>query len=269
MVLINIIVSLAVILTAVYFFVLVRPTKKTKPSEVLLRDYAHRGLHNGKDAPENSLAAFEAACQKGCGIELDVQLSRDGKVMVFHDYTLIRMTGCDKKLCELDAEELTSLTLGDSDQRIPTFEEVLALVNGRVPLLVELKGENFDISLCKKVAEMLRDYQGPYCVESFNPLLIGNMKKEMPEVFCGLLYTNVCREKKKNSLLNMALTAMALNVVARPDFIAFNKEDRDSFPIKVATKFYKAPKFVWTVNKQEELDTAHKNGEHPIFENIF
>ena len=269
MVLINIIVSLAVILTAVYFFVLVRPTKKTKPSEVLLRDYAHRGLHNGKDAPENSLAAFEAACQKGYGIELDVQLSRDGKVMVFHDYTLVRMTGCDKKLAELDAEELTALTLGESDQKIPTFAEVLSLVNGRVPLLVELKGENFDTSLCAKVAEMLRDYQGPYCVESFNPLLIGNMKKEMPEVFCGLLYTNVCREKKKNSLLNIALTAMALNVVARPDFIAFNKEDRESFPVKVTTKFYQAPKFVWTVNKQEELDTAHKNGEHPIFENIF
>ena len=269
MVLINIIVSLAVILTAVYFFVLVRPTKKTQPSEVLLRDYAHRGLHNGKDAPENSLAAFEAACQKGYGIELDVQLSRDGKVMVFHDYTLVRMTGCDKKLAELDAEELTALTLGESDQKIPTFAEVLSLVNGRVPLLVELKGENFDTSLCAKVAEMLRDYQGPYCVESFNPLLIGNMKKEMPEVFCGLLYTNVCREKKKNSLLNIALTAMALNVVARPDFIAFNKEDRESFPVKVTTKFYQAPKFVWTVNKQEELDTAHKNGEHPIFENIF
>ena len=269
MVLINIIVSLAVILTAVYFFVLVRPTKKTKPGEVLLRDYAHRGLHNGKNAPENSLAAFEAACRAGYGIELDVQLSRDGKVMVFHDYTLVRMTGCDKKLAELDAEELTKLTLGESDQKIPTFEEVLALVNGRVPLLVELKGENFDTSLCAKVAEMLRAYKGAYCVESFNPLLIGNMKKEMPETFCGLLYTNVCRDKKKNSALNLALTAMALNIVACPDFIAFNKEDRDSFPVKVTTEFYKAPKFVWTVNKQEELDTAHNNGEYPIFENLF
>ena len=269
MILIQIIVSLAVILAAVYFFILVRPTKKTKPSEVLLRGYAHRGLHNGKDAPENSLAAFEAACQKGCGIELDVQLSRDGKVMVFHDYTLIRMTGCDKNLCELDAEELTSLTLGDSDQRIPTFREVLALVNGRVPLLVELKGENFDISLCKKVADLLRKYQGPYCIESFNPLLIGTMKKEMPEVFCGLLYTNVCKERQENSLINIALTAMALNVMARPDFIAFDKGVRNSLPVKIATGFYKAPKFVWTVNKQEELDTAHKNGEHPIFENIF
>ena len=269
MIALGIIVSLLAILTAVYFLVLVRPTKKTKPHEWLLRDYAHRGLHNGKDAPENSLAAFEAACQKGYGIELDVQLSRDGKVMVFHDYTLVRMTGCDKKLAELDAEELTKLTLGESDQTIPTFEEVLALVDGRVPLLVELKGENFDTSLCKKVADLLRAYKGRYCLESFNPLLIGNMKKEFPEAFCGLLYTNVCRDKKKNSALNIALTAMALNVVARPDFIAFNKEDRDAFAVKVTTKLYKAPKFVWTVNKQEELDTAHKNGELPIFENIF
>ena len=265
----EIIVSLLAILAAVYFLILVRPTKKTKPQEELLRDYAHRGLHNGKDAPENSLAAFEAACQKGYGIELDVQLSRDGKVMVFHDYTLVRMTGCDKKLAELDADELTKLTLGESDQKIPTFQEVLSLVDGRVPLLVELKGETFDTSLCAKVAEMLRAYKGPYCVESFNPLLIGNMKKQMPETFCGLLYTNVCRDKKKNSALNIALTAMALNVVARPDFIAFNKEDREAFAVKVTTKLYKAPKFVWTVNKQEELDTAHRNGELPIFENIF
>ena len=258
-----------VILAAVYFLILVRPPKKIKPQKDLLRDYAHRGLHNGKDAPENSLAAFEAACQKGYGIELDVQLSRDGKVMVFHDYTLIRMTGCDKKLAELDEEELTKITLGESDQKIPTFQEVLSLVNGRVPLLVELKGENFDTSLCAKVAELLRDYDGAYCLESFNPLLIGNMKKEFPEAFCGLLYTNVCRDKKKNSALNIALTAMALNVVARPDFIAFNKEDRDSFAVKVTTKFYKAPKFVWTVNKPEELDQAHQNGETPIFESIF
>ena len=262
-------VALAVILIAVYLLVLIRPTKRTKPSKALLCDYAHRGLHNGKDAPENSLAAFEAACRAGYGIELDVQLSRDGTVMVFHDYTLVRMTGCDKKLCELDAEELTALTLGESDQKIPTFAEVLSLVDGRVPLLVELKGESFDTALCEKVANMLRAYQGIYCVESFNPLLIGNMKKQMPEVFCGLLYTNVCRDKKKKSALNIALTAMALNVVAKPDFIAFNKADRDSLPVKITTKLFGAPKFVWTVNKQEELDTAHKNGELPIFENIF
>ena len=272
MVLINSVVALAilaVILSAIYLFILVRPPKKTKPNPALLCDYAHRGLHNGKDAPENSLAAFEAACRAGYGIELDVQLSSDGKVMVFHDDTLVRMTGCDKKLCELTAQELTSLTLGDSDQTIPTFEEVLALIDGRVPLLVELKGSSLDTSLCPKVAELLQNYKGPHCIESFNPFLVGNMKKRFPDTFCGLLYANDCRRKKKKTALLLALSAMALNVVARPDFIAFNKADRDSFPVKITTKFYGAPKFVWTVNTHEELDTAHKNGEMPIFENIF
>ena len=262
------ILSFAVLLLAIYLLVLVRPPKKTKPTEVLLCDYAHRGLHK-EGVPENSLAAFEDACRAGFGIELDVQLSHDGEVMVFHDYTLIRMTGCDKKLCELDAKELMTLTLAGTDQTIPTLKQVLALVDGRVPLLVELKGESFDTSLCAKVADLLRDYKGAYCLESFNPLLIGNMKKEFPEAFCGLLYTNVCREKKKKSALNLALTAMALNVVARPDFIAFDKADRDTLPVKITTQLFGAPKFVWTVRTQEELDTAHKNGELPIFENIF
>ena len=262
------ILSFAVLLVAIYLLVLVRPPKKTKPTEVLLCDYAHRGLHK-EGVPENSLAAFEDACRAGFGIELDVQLSRDGEVMVFHDYTLIRMTGCDKKLCELDAKELMTLTLAGTDQTIPTLKQVLALVDGRVPLLVELKGESFDTSLCAKVADLLRDYKGAYCLESFNPLLIGNMKKEFPEAFCGLLYTNVCREKKKKSALNLALTAMALNVVARPDFIAFDKADRDTLPVKITTQLFGAPKFVWTVRTQEELDTAHKNSELPIFENIF
>ena len=262
------ILSFAVLLVAIYLLVLVRPPKKTKPTEVLLCDYAHRGLHK-EGVPENSLAAFEDACRAGFGIELDVQLSRDGEVMVFHDYTLVRMTGCDKKLCELDAKELMTLTLAGTDQTIPTLKQVLALVDGRVPLLVELKGESFDTSLCAKVADLLRDYKGAYCLESFNPLLIGNMKKEFPEAFCGLLYTNVCREKKKKSALNLALTAMALNVVARPDFIAFDKADRDTLPVKITTQLFGAPKFVWTVRTQEELDTAHKNGELPIFENIF
>ena len=260
--------SLAVILIIVYLLVLVRPPKKTKPSVALMRDYVHRGLH-GKDAPENSLAAFENACKAGYGMELDVQLSRDGEVMVFHDYSLLRMTGCNKKLSELDATELSELFLDGSDQTIPTFRQVLDLVDGRVPILVELKGEDLDTSLCTKVAALLKDYSGAYCLESFSPLLIGNMKKQFPEAFCGLLYTNVCRDKKKRSALNIALTAMALNFIARPDFIAYNKEDRDSLPVRITTGLYGAPKVVWTIKTREELDTAHANGELPIFENIF
>lgn len=270
MVIVNVlaaIVAALLILFLIYLLLLIRPSGRVKPSPTLLCDYAHRGLH-GDTVPENSLRAFALACEKGVGIELDVQLSRDGEVMVFHDYTLIRMTGCDKKLCELDAAELGKLALAGSDQTIPTFKAVLALVNGRVPLLVELKGEDFDTSLCEKVASLLSDYHGEYCLESFNPLLIGNMKKYLPHAFRGLLYTNVCRDKKKRSALNIALTCMALNAVARPDFIAYNKKDRASLPVKITTRFFRAPRFVWTVKTDDEMQIAHRLGECPIFEKI-
>ncbi len=261
------VVSLAIVLLTVYLLILARPRARKPENRALLCDYAHRGLH-GNGVPENSLWAFELACEKGCGIELDVQLSRDGTVMVFHDYTLMRMTGVDKRLSELDADELCALSLGGTEQRIPTFAEVLALVDGRAPILVELKGESLDTALCPRVADILREYRGDYCIESFNPLLIRDIKKHLPSSYCGLLYTNVCRDKKKKTLLNIVISGMMLNFLARPDFIAYNKLDRNSFVVKLTTGFYHAPKFVWTVKNGGELDTAHTLGEHPIFEDI-
>lgn len=257
--------GLFLLLAAIWLLLLTRPSKKKDVDPSLFCDYAHRGLH-GDGIPENSLAAFDMACREGFGIELDVQLSRDGEVMVFHDYTLIRMTGDERKLCDVDAAELRTLRLKDSDQTIPSFSEVLACVNGRVPLLIELKGEEMNTDLCEKVAEKLATYTGKYCMESFNPLLVSGMRKRLPDAFCGLLYTNVCREKKKKSALNIALTVMALNALAKPQFIAFDKQDRASLPVKVTTCLHRAPKFVWTVKGDKELQTAHENGECAIFE---
>ena len=250
-----------------YLLWLVRPRGRMPADKSLLCDYAHRGLHGG-GVPENSRTAFEKACEAGYGIELDVQLSRDGVVMVFHDYTLTRMTGTEKKLCELTAAELKDLRLGGTEESIPTFAEVLALVDGRVPLLVELKGEDLNTALCERVAALLADYNGPYCLESFNPLLIGKMGKYLPDAYRGLLYTNVCRDKKKYSLLNLVISAMMLNAVAKPNFIAYNHLDRGAFPVRVATGLYRAPRFVWTVRGKPELDRAHGLGEYPIFENL-
>ena len=262
--------SLAVVIFLLYALVFVRPRAGKPQRASLLCGYAHRGLHDGNtgNTPENSLSAFEKACQAGYGIELDVQLSRDGVVMVFHDYTLIRMTGKDGKVAEYDAAELQKLSLANTEQKIPTFSEVLSLVNGRAPLLIELKGESFDSSLCPKVAEILKSYEGDYCIESFNPLLIKNMRKLMPDVFYGQLYTNVVRDKKKKSALNIILTLMGFNFLARPDFIAYNIEDRSSFPVWLTTKLYKAEKFIWTARSLEEYDRAHALSEHPIFENL-
>jgi len=254
---------------AVYLFFLVRPAKRpadTDPS--LLTHYAHRGLHT-ETIPENSLAAFRNAVTHGYGIELDLQLSSDGEVMVFHDYTLERMTGEAGTLSERTAAELSGLHLLTRDgmrteEKIPTLKEVLALADGKVPLLIELKGENFDTSLCPAADRILRSYRGAYCVESFNPLLIGWYKTNRPDVLRGLLYTDVFRVKSK-SLLNLLLSGMMLNFLARPHFIAYDGCFPKKLPLLLTTKLFRADRFIWTVRAEEERSKA---GEPMIFENI-
>lgn len=262
-----IVLSLIVALLLLYLLIFVRPRANKPNSTALLCRYAHRGLHS-QSIPENSLEAFGEAVSRGYGIELDVQLSRDGKVMVFHDYTLNRMTGVDKKLRDLTADELQNLRLGNTEQTIPTLSQVLKLVDGRVPLLIELKGESLDDSLCSKVAQLLKEYKGEYCIESFNPLLLRSIGKHLPDAFTGQLYTNVCRDKQKYTPLNVLLTLMAFNFLARPDFIAYNQKDRRSLPVILTTRLYKATKFVWTVKNDEELEKATNNRECAIFEEI-
>lgn len=260
-------IALLPIALAVYLLLLIRPSAKAPEDKSLLCDYAHRGLH-GNGVPENSLEAFDLACKSGYGIELDVQLSKDGEVMVFHDSTLDRMTGVEKKVCELDAAELCELKLANTDEKIPTFKEVLKLVDGRTPILVELKGETTDTTLCPKVADLLKEYKGSYCIESFNPYLIGQMKKLLPDSYRGLLYTNVIRDKKKVTPLNLIVTVMGLNFIGKPNFIAYNELDRNALPVKISTRLYKAPRVVWTVKSRETLDLAQNLGETPIFEKI-
>ena len=252
----------AVILILLYLLVLIRPSGREVP-EPLRTDYAHRGLF-GADIPENSLAAFKAAVNAGFGIELDIQLSHDGEVMVFHDYSLKRMTGRDAKLSELDLSELKSLSIGGGES-IPTLDEVLLLVDGRVPLLIELKGENTDISLCKLAAEKLDKYNGSYCVESFNPLLLNSFAKLRPKVTRGLLYTKFKRSMK-TKLFDLMLTAMIFNCIARPDFIAYDIANSRTAALRICTALYHPRRFVWTVRSKSEYEAVKAVGESPIFE---
>ncbi len=259
------VVALTAVLMLLYLFVLVRPSRKAPSDKALLCDYAHRGLH-GDGVPENSLEAFSLACREGFGIELDLQLSSDGEVMVFHDYTLARMTGDGRKLSGVTAAELRTLKLAETEWHIPTLAEVLETVRGRVPLLIELKGETTDTALAKKAAKILKNYCGYYCIESFNPALLREIKRQLPDAFCGLLYTNVVRDKRKHDPLHIIIATMSLNWFCRPQFIAFNEADRDALPVKAATCLYRVPKFVWTVRGRAAIDRAHSFGERAIFE---
>ncbi len=230
----------------------------------MLCPYAHRGLHSN-EIPENSLAAFEKAVAAGFGIELDIQLSADGEVMVFHDYSLERMTGESGKLCEKTSAELRSAVLNESSEHIPTLKEVLDTVKGRVPLLIELKGESASSALCTAADAILSEYSGEYCIESFNPILVAWYAKHKPKIMRGQLYTNVCKAKKI-SLLNIALTLMLFNIAAKPDFIAYDIGNPRAFPLRLASGLFRIKKFIWTVKTPEDFETAKKYNSLPIFE---
>lgn len=247
------------------YLVLICPRRIRQFPEEIRTDYAHRGLH-GEGVPENSMEAFRRAVEAGYGIELDVQLSRDGEVMVIHDPFLGRMTGCDRMLSEMTAEELEKLSLQGTDQKIPRFSDVLALVAGRVPLMVELKGETKNTSLCPKVMKLLASYQGPYLVESFNPLMVSWFAGHERRIPRGLLYTNVCRELRRTSLFTVLPTLMILNIVARPQFISYDQKCRRYLTVWLTTHLFRAPRFSWTIHNEEEYRAACHAGEYAIFE---
>ena len=250
------------------FFFLSAPRRESeRPGmEKLHVDYAHRGIYDNKEIPENSIAAFEAAMGAGFGIELDVHLSSDGDVMVFHDDNLLRMCGEDTKLSELRGAELSWRRLAGTEHTLPLMTDVLNAVKGRVPILIELKGATTDTSLCENLARVMQYYDGKYCVQSFNPFLLGWFKKHAPRVSRGLLYTNFMKQKDGGFLKSFSLTYMLLNVIARPDFIACDQKYIDSFPVKLMRNFYKLPTFVWTVTDNDAFARNRSGKLKNIFE---
>ncbi len=262
-------ISLVVIIAAVIYVFLIMPRAVDRADMDLLScDYAHRGLW-GAGAPENSLTAFELACRAGYGIEFDIQLSKDKKIVVFHDDTLERMCGVKRRVCELTLSELRALRLAGTDERIPTLAEVLSLVDARVPLLIELKGESMDTSLCPRAARMLDDYRGVFCIESFNPKILSWFVGHRPRYARGQLVTDLVKAKRKgNPLLNFALSNMLLNFLSRPDFIAIDKKYQSKIAFKICTGLFRAKAFVWTVDARSEYISARRSGKHTIFEKI-
>ena len=256
----------ALTLLALWLF-LIAPRARKKQIQPFLRPYAHRGLWGG-DLPENSLGAFRAAAERGFAIELDIQLSADGEVMVFHDYTLDRVCGRAGKICELTAAELGNIPLnGIENECIPTLREVLATVAGRVPLLIELKGENGNTSLVPATLAVLASYQGLWCMESFNPLLLRAVKKHAPHVLRGLLSTDLLKVKKEGSkLLNFALSAHLFNFLCRPAFLAFDGHYPRRKGLLLGLHLFGATPFVYTMRNEADYRHFLQKGVCPIFD---
>jgi len=256
-----------IILSVIYLFFIMPRAIDAADMESLSCDYAHRGLHSDS-VPENSLAAFELAARAGAGIELDIQLTKDKRVVVFHDYTLDRMCGVKGRVCDFTLAELRNLRLKGTAERIPTFVEVLRLIDGRVPLLVELKGESRDVSLCPRAARILDNYRGAFCIESFNPALLAWFKNYRPRYARGQLVTELSGRKEGNKLLNFALSNMLLNFLSRPDFIAIDKKCQKKIAFKICVGVFRAKAFVFTVNTKSEFIACHRSGKFTIFEKI-
>lgn len=187
-------------------------------------NFAHRGLHSrDRTVPENSMEAFRLAARAGYGMELDVQLSRDGQVVVFHDDTLGRVCGVDARVEELSCEELSRLRLCGTEYGIPLFSEVLAAVRGRAPLIVELKTGKRNRELCEKTYALLENYRGDVCVESFNPFIVMWFRLHARDLLRGQLAMQRREYAKEGhgGLKGFLLSRTLLNVLARPQFIAY------------------------------------------------
>lgn len=231
--------------------------------------YAHRGLHD-ETKPENSMSAFRAAVAQGYGIELDVHLLKDGTLAVIHDGTLLRTTGQEGRVEELDAQDLWNYRLEGTQELIPIFREVLDMVNGQVPLIIELKcvNNNYD-ALCKAVCHRLDQYKGLYCVESFDPRCVRWLKKHRPDIMRGQLAENYFRSKVKIPLiLRLVMSCQMLNFLTRPHFVAYKFADRKHLGNTLVKKLWGATRVAWTVQNKEEFIQAKKEGWIPIFENF-
>lgn len=261
-----------IVLAVLYLLAIMPQMRKRKDlSRFKNRYFAHRGLHdNETDAPENSMAAFKKAVDANLGIELDIQLTKDNIPVVFHDFTLNRACGVDKRVNELTLKELRQLKLFKSDETIPTFKDFLNLVKGKVPLIIEYKTETLSSPLYDISVKYLDKYNGDYCIESFNPLCLKWFKKNRPQVIRGQLSTHFTRDKEKgNKALFFVLRNLLMNFIAKPDFIAFNFKHTDMLSFKINRSIYKVPAFAWTIKSENDVKAAEKHFDSYIFDSFF
>ncbi|MBR6650079.1 MAG: glycerophosphodiester phosphodiesterase [Clostridia bacterium] len=263
-----IIVAVLIVLILLYLLSLRGRRNHPKLSKLRKWAYAHRGLHNKPQIPENSMHAFYLALQKGYGIELDVHLLRDGEIAVIHDSTLERTTGRKGKIEHLTSADLARYNLEGTDETIPLFRDVLAMFDGKAPIIVELKTAGGNASkLCEAVFRLLDNYKGLYCVESFDPRCLIWLKKHRPKVCRGQLAQNFFKSTSgMGKIVDFVLTFLLENFLTRPDFIAYKFSDRKNISNVLCRKLWKIQGVSWTLRSKAVYHEALGEGLIPIFE---
>ncbi|MBD5149634.1 MAG: glycerophosphodiester phosphodiesterase [Oscillibacter sp.] len=233
--------------------------------------YAHRGLHDLEQGrPENSMAAFRAAAEGGFGAELDLHLMADGRLAVVHDSDLSRVCGKKVYIEDLTAGDLIDYPLQGTAETIPLFEDVLALFEGKTPLVVELKAERGNASALTDAAmALLAGWNGTYCVESFHPGVLLRLKARYPDVIRGQLSQNFMKGSEVNGLAlptRFLLTNLLTSAFTKPDFIAYNCLDRQNVSLRLMKQLYGVHEVAWTVRDEETMERLEAEEVPVIFE---
>lgn len=228
-------------------------------------NHAHRGLHSkDQKVPENSLAAFRAAVEAGYGIELDIQLSKDGQVVVFHDDTLDRVCGVHGRVDAFTLAELRGMRLCATDETIPLLTEVFDVVAGRTPLIIELKTGPRNSELCEKALALLRAYGGPCCIESFDPRIVRWFRRNAPDILRGQLADAPRSYGARKRLQGAVLGGLFCNCIARPQFIAYGP-GKKPWPARLAEALG-ALRVCWTVRPEDDIAAKEAENDAVIFE---
>lgn len=244
----------------------IAPNQKRDVSAFRGKKYAHRGLHNS-EVPENSLWAFRRAVEKHFGVELDVQMTKDGLPVVFHDGTLKRMCGVEGSVKDYTYDELCKLNLKETNETIPLLRDVLEVL-GDTDLICEIKSDNGvkNYELCEKAYELLKAYKGNYCIESFSPYLVEWFKKNHPGIIRGQLSCHV-QGTGHGKVSDWMLTNLLVHYLSRPDFIAYEFRDaKKSFGLRLVRKLFNPFCICWTPKGEEEIAQALKEFDTIIFE---
>ncbi len=245
-----------------------KSAKQNVPGWLTSQPVAHRGLHDGNATiAENSISSFSRAIDAKLPIEFDIHLSADYQPVVFHDANLERMTGDPRQLSDLDASELQTLKLAGGSDTIPLLSTALATVNGQVPLVIEIKASTVGrAQLIKHVWDVLKNYTGPYSIQSFDPLILSTVRRLAPHVIRGQLAM-----KSPPSHLAMhkrlMIRHMLLNRLSKPHYIGYDVADIARPSVKRAIKSGMAL-LAWTVDDKDSLKIARQHADNIIFEKL-
>ena len=258
-----------VLVTAILIYC-VAPGKMSPEAEKSAKHFfglncAHRGLHTkDQKIPENSIASFIAARDAGYGIELDIQISKDGQVIVFHDDNLKRACGVDETAKNVDWSELSELSLFSTDEKIPLFADALDAI-GDAPIVVELKpiGSNY-AEFCQKTLDILREKGKFWCIESFDPRICRWFRKNAPDVLRGQLSCPPSKFFLISKFNAFLLGHLLTNFISRPHYLAYRA---NTHPITIKLcRLFKPMTAVWTVTPEHDIEFFEKYNDIVIFE---